>query len=113
MVSSECKSFEKSIPGFLSDSLDNRSLEQFLDHLAGCKNCQDELSVQFLVAEGMNKLETGENFHLQRELRSLIELQRKRASFRRRLTLIAYTLEGAGILAALALVIAGFVNGLL
>lgn len=113
MVSPECKTFEKSIPGFLSDSLDNRSLEQFLDHLAGCKNCQDELSVQFLVAEGMNKLETGENFHLQRELRSLIDLQYKRLAARKRLTLIAYTLECAGMLAAIVLVLTGFAKGLL
>ena len=95
---------EKEIPAFLEDRLDNRRLGAFLEHLEGCKSCQDELSVQFLVAEGMNKLETGETFNLQKELKSYVEQERRHLYGREHLTLIAYSLELITLLAVAATV---------
>lgn len=63
-----CKEAEKMIPVFLQDDLSNKELEQFIKHVAGCPECTEELSIQFLVSEGLERLEAGNNFNLQNAL---------------------------------------------
>lgn len=72
------KVFESQIPLFFADELTNRELERFLDHYEVCSACQDELSVQYLIHAGLEKLETGEAFNLQKELGAFVETQRTR-----------------------------------
>lgn len=67
-----CKETEKMIPVFLQDDLDNRELEQFINHIKDCPECIEELSIQFLVSEGLERLEAGNNFNLQHALESRI-----------------------------------------
>lgn len=69
----DCKEYEKLIPDFLSDSLDDIKLEKFISHIENCPECMEELSIQFLITEGMNRLEEGGNFELAKELGILIE----------------------------------------
>ncbi|MCM1173823.1 MAG: zf-HC2 domain-containing protein [Blautia sp.] len=64
----DCKEEEKMIPVFLQDELDIKTLKQFIEHLDGCPECTEELSIQFLVAEGLERLEAGNNFNLQKAL---------------------------------------------
>ena len=52
-----CKEAEKIIPYFLQDDLDGRDLAEFVEHIDECHECMEELSIQFLVAEGMEQLE--------------------------------------------------------
>ncbi len=104
----EHKLFEKRIPDFLEDRLCNRDLEQFLDHLADCPQCRDELSIQYLVYEGVPRLETGETFNLQEELGGYVNLERKRLHGRKRLSLLALLFELVTVLAAAAVAILFF-----
>ena len=104
----EHKLFEKRIPAFLEDRLCNRDLEQFLDHLADCPQCRDELSIQYLVYEGVPRLETGETFNLQEELKSYVNLEKKRLHGRKRLSLLAMLFELVTVLAAAAVAILFF-----
>ncbi len=53
----DCKDEEKMIPVFLQDELDIKVLNQFIEHIDGCPECMEELSIQFLVAEGLERLE--------------------------------------------------------
>lgn len=53
----ECKEFEKLIPGFIGRKLDFPTLKRFYEHWERCGECREELSIQFLVAEGMQRLE--------------------------------------------------------
>ena len=69
----DCKEYEKLIPDFLSDNLDDVNLEKFISHIENCSECMEELSIQFLITEGMNRLEQGSNFELAKELGILIE----------------------------------------
>ena len=87
------KTFEKLIPDFLRDRLDNRTEREFLDHYDHCRSCREELSIQFLVYAGLPKLETGETFHLQNELSGRIEQARETNLRRRRLGSAAVVLE--------------------
>ena len=63
-----CTEFEKLIPDFLDQNMDLRMLKKFNEHMDTCKECHEELAIQFLVAEGMQHLENGDTFDLQREL---------------------------------------------
>ena len=61
MTDLDCKQTEKLIPQFLKDELDNRTEKKFLNHVDGCSSCLEELSIQFLVTTGMQRLENGDD----------------------------------------------------
>lgn len=63
-----CKEFEKLIPGFIERRLDYPALKKFSEHMEQCENCREELVIQFLVTEGVQRLEDGGAFDLQKEL---------------------------------------------
>lgn len=63
-----CKEFEKLIPGFIKDKLDYSAMKRFSEHLEQCDNCKEELIIQFLVTEGVQRLEDGRAFDLQKEM---------------------------------------------
>lgn len=77
----ECKEFEKQIPSFLEQRMDYQTLKSFVDHAYECTECKEELTIQFLVTEGIMRLEDGSSFDLQRELQS--RLNTAKAKLRR------------------------------
>lgn len=88
-----CKDAEKLIPEFLDDDLDNRELAEFLAHVDSCPECKEELTIQFLVRVGMQRLEDGNTFNLSRELDHLLIDSKKRLSARKYLVMTSYILE--------------------
>lgn len=66
----DCKQFVKRIPDFLMRDMDYNDLKQFCSHAKSCENCKEELTIQFLVSEGITHLETGDAFDLNKELDS-------------------------------------------
>lgn len=64
----DCKEFERLVPAFIGRKLDYRTLKRFREHVETCDNCKEELVIQFLITEGMIKLEEGSAFDLQKEL---------------------------------------------
>lgn len=73
-----CKEFEGMIPGFIEKKLDFATTKLFLDHMKYCTQCKEELNIQFLVNEGLVRLEEGEAFDLQKEMLDLIGSARKK-----------------------------------
>jgi len=69
----DCKDYEKLIPDFLANRLESETAEKFIAHIEQCKDCMEEVSIQFLITEGMNRLEHGNTFELAKELGILIE----------------------------------------
>ena len=65
-----CKEFEKFIPEFIAGELEYRTLKRFCNHAKACADCHEELDIQFLVSEGMVRLEEGDAFDLNRELKA-------------------------------------------
>lgn len=98
-----CKDLEKRIPSFLQDELDGSKLEEFVEHVESCSECKEELSIQFLVAEGLERLEGGNNFNLQEELLMKLEDAEHRISIHR---MLWYTLVCLETAVAVAIVIA-------
>ena len=74
----ECKEFERLIPLFIEDSLDYTTLKRFCEHMNGCADCKEELVIQFLVTEGIQRLEDGSAFDLQKELNTRMEEAKKK-----------------------------------
>ena len=105
----DCKEFQRMIPGFLSDELDNYSLESFLNHMDTCRSCKEELTIQFLIDTGIQRLEDGSTFNLNGELQSTLNDAWTRLRLRKRLLKTAYFLQAMVVLeiiAAIALSIA-------
>lgn len=91
----DCKETEKKIPSFLQDELDGSMLEEFVEHVEHCPECKEELSIQFLVAEGLERLEEGNNFNLQEELLMKLEGAEHRINVHRMLWYTLLCLEAA------------------
>ena len=73
-----CKEFEKDIPSFLHNQMDYFTMEEFQSHMKSCSACKEELSIQFLVTEGLKHLERGDAFDLDGEFNSRIETTRRK-----------------------------------
>ncbi len=97
----DCKEFEKRIPDFIGRKLDYPALKRFSEHMEQCANCKEELVIQFLVAEGIQRLEDGNAFDLQSELEQRLTEARRRLQFHGRLLHFGVALE---ILAAAMLI---------
>ena len=65
----ECKEFEKRIPDFIKRKLDYVALKAFAEHVDSCSKCKEELTIQFLIDEGLIRLEEGSAFDLTHELK--------------------------------------------
>lgn len=103
----DCKEEEKMIPAFLQDDLDSKELEQFIEHIEECPECKEELSIQFLVSEGLEQLEAGNNFNLQSALAMKLEDARYQVKVRHGLQYTLLCLEVAvGVAILIALIIA-------
>ncbi|MCI9663039.1 MAG: hypothetical protein HFI46_04055 [Lachnospiraceae bacterium] len=104
-----CKEIEKIIPSFLNDDLDTDDLREFMDHIVNCEECMEELSIQFLVLEGMARLESGNVFDLQNELKHRMEEAQHILKLREGLQWILYAMEGLVLVEAITLVALLFV----
>lgn len=106
-----CKDADKAIALFLDDDLDNRELADFLNHIETCPECKEELTIQFLVKVGMQRLEDGNTFNLKAELDMLLKDARKKLMGRRYLVMTSYILEFLVLALAAATVVLAITIG--
>lgn len=99
------KTFEKLIPDFLDDYLDNETLRRFLQHYASCPDCREELSIQYLIKAGLPRLETGDSFNLEKDLAARIEEAKTACDHRKHLSRTAAYMEVLAIAVVLTIVI--------
>lgn len=87
----DCKEFNRLIPEYLDHRLGERKLKEFLNHYDECEDCRDELKVQYLIYEGLERLEEGDAFDVEKDLADMMEIQKKqlRASHGIQMTAIA------------------------
>ncbi len=100
-----CKEAEKLIPLFLKDDLDTDDLREFMEHINKCEECKEELSIQFLVLEGMARLESGSVFDLQNELKFRMEESERILKLRESMQWILYALDGLIIVAVITIIV--------
>lgn len=97
-----CREAERMIPGFIEDSLNDHDLKAFLDHIDTCDDCMEELSIQLLVIEGLDFLEEGKVFVLQKVLDEKIDSAMRRLARKHRVSvfLAVFEIFAAMLLAA-------------
>lgn len=105
MTELSCKQTEKLIPSFIKDEMDKRTEKQFLAHVEKCPSCHEELSIQFLVTEGMQRLENGNTFDLNRELKLKMATEKKHLQILDSLQSGLYATEAAAILTAVLILL--------
>lgn len=74
----DCKQFEKLIPHYIDGTMDYPTLKEFQAHMDACSSCMEDLSISFLVSDGLHRLESGDAFDLQKELKAKISEGLKR-----------------------------------
>lgn len=102
---------DKLIDLFLNDDLDNDELEGFLKFVDTSPEYKEELTIQFLVKVGMQRLEDGNTFNLKYELEQLLKDAKKRLKVRKNLVFFSYTLELIVVALVVATVILVFTIG--
>lgn len=100
-----CKEFEKKIPDFINQTMDFPTLKEFSGHMEHCEGCKEELIIQFLVTEGMQRLEEGDAFDLQRELDERLEAAKHRIRLHSAVIRAGVVLEIIAVLALLGIVL--------
>ena len=85
--------FTEQIPDFFQDQLEDSELEEFLRHYDSCNDCRDELSIQYLIHEGLARVESGTAFNFDREMTEYVDTQRTRLLHRERFTRGTFLLE--------------------
>lgn len=101
----DCLTAEKQINCFLKGEMDNRTATRFLRHIEECSSCREELSIQFLVSVGLERLEDGEAFNLNQELTNRLETAQWQVKMRRRVQGSLYIYETAAIFAAILIIV--------
>lgn len=76
-----CKECEKKISNFIANALEEDEAEAFIKHIESCPECKEELSIQYLVNEGIARLEDGRTFNLAGELDYKIAREKNHIEF--------------------------------
>lgn len=70
----DCKKIEKRIPLYLADKLSVYETLGFLNHISECPSCKEELTIQYMVSEGIDKAEKYNEYNLLGGLQEKIAL---------------------------------------
>ena len=105
----DCKEVQKNIAAFLNGDLHGKDAERFLNHIEGCEECKEELSIQYLVREGTARLEGGGSFDLSKDLDVLIADSYLAIKKSRRAAVIIYSLEFIALVAVIFILVLVFI----
>lgn len=103
----KCHDAQLMIVGFIEQRLTDQQLEAFIDHIAGCQDCYDELEVYYMITTGLRQLDedhTG-TLDLKKNLRDFIAEQRRELYARKRTVSRNRRLSAAGIICILGIII--------
>lgn len=90
----DCLTFRKNINAYISGSLPDDELNAFLQHLAVCPKCGEELEINYIVSEGISLLdEEHHDYNISRAYRELIERDRRHIRMVCRLRLMSYAVD--------------------
>lgn len=89
-ITMECKEVQKRIHSFIDDQLDSKESLAFIEHIRKCPGCMEELSIEFLVITGLQRLDDAEAFDLQGELDDKIRANEENALRRKKMSRIGF-----------------------
>lgn len=63
-----CKETQRLMRLFLENKLDANHAREFIMHVRSCKECMDELTIEYLISGGIQELENTDDIDVQMEL---------------------------------------------
>ena len=97
----DCKETQRCIHLFLKDELDWDTAQKFVEHVRSCNECMEELTIEYLLSEGMSRLENADDIdegsHVVREVSEsaeMSEIVRLDDVIREKVTFIKMDIEG-------------------
>ena len=88
-----CKEFEKLIPDYVAKKMDYLTLKEFYAHMQACPECKEELTINFLVTDGLQKLEEGDAYDLNEEWSGRVDETKKRLRLNESIIRIGFWVE--------------------
>lgn len=64
----ECRETQRCAQAFLKNELDRRTAEKFVEHIQSCEECMEELTIEYLLLEGISRLENADDIDVKSEL---------------------------------------------
>ncbi len=77
----DCKEVQSLLSKFIDGQCGREQTKEIREHILGCPDCREELTIQFLVQEGMNRVDRDEDFNLDQEIDQLLSPKRRRHFF--------------------------------
>lgn len=68
----DCKETQRCIHLFLKDELNGDMAREFVEHVRSCNECMEELTIEYLLSEGMSRLENADDIDVQKELEEML-----------------------------------------
>lgn len=81
----DCKEAQRCIHLFLKDELDMDTAFRFAKHVFSCSECMEELTVEYLLMEGISRLENAEDIDVKSELEDRLNRALARKKFYKQL----------------------------
>ncbi len=105
----DCITFRKDIDDYLSNNLDDAELNDFLHHLESCKDCAEELEINFIVREGVKIFEQNNvSYNISRAFKDNISYNQSHIKFVKLYKRLAYCISSVALWALLASVFVFF-----
>lgn len=101
----DCKEYEKEIPRFIDDEMNFMELKEFAKHTSACESCKEELTIQFLIDKGLERLEEGSAFDLNKEMQLRMEAAKGKIQFHERFLKIGFFWELLVVAAVAAIIV--------
>ena len=73
----KCQDMERYIPLFINDKLTGIRMREFIEHIEGCEGCFDEMEMNYLLKEALNRLTVEGSYDLHGELMKKIKNTKK------------------------------------
>lgn len=101
----DCKEYEKKIPMFFNDEMNFTQLKEFAEHTSTCESCKEELTIQFLIDKGLERLEEGSAFDLNKEMQLRMEAAKGKIQFHERFLKMGFLGELLVVAAVAAIIV--------
>ncbi len=74
----DCKEVQSLLSKFIDGQCSREQANKMREHILNCPDCKEELTIQFLVQEGMARVDRDEDFNLDQEINRLLSPKRGR-----------------------------------
>lgn len=72
-----CIETQRCIHLFLKNELDEKTQKDFVKHVHCCNECMEELTIEYLLFEGIKRLENADDFDIKKELDEKLNITNK------------------------------------